>query len=572
MGTARELPDPATMGETIVHVPDEDADAREVPRRSRYAFASGSRPLEGYTIRRAVGRGGFGEVYYATSDAGKEIALKLITGHVEVERRGVVQCMNLKSPHLIAIHDMKSNEHGDTFVIMEYVAGPSLANVLAKHPQGLPPADVKAWLRGLVEGVAYLHDHGIVHRDLKPANLFMEEGVVKIGDYGLSKLISGSGELGQSESVGTCHYMAPEIGSGRYHKPIDIYAIGVVLYEMITGRVPFEGETAGEVLMKHLTAMPDLSPLPPAYRAIVGKALAKNPAHRQARAFDLLGADAPPTPEVRIIGEPPRPIPAPRPTPIEEIHLLEAEEPAFYIGPETLPPRAVKAPRPERRAGPAVATVPLPGPPPLPNGRLRAAELAGSMVAAAPTTALLVLIAYGLFDAPRDDIGTLAMPFGATLLATWTALALGKIWEGRPGVEPTARRLVGLAAGLVVGGAGCLLQELIQVEPAVAPARLDLVGSGWRVPDVVAVGSYLALAYFAVGWWKLTDRARKARFRAWPAVATALIAYLGTEILRPGGPSWPFAAVALTAVAVQVVSPWDKAAAALAQYRARLAA
>ena len=266
--------------------------------------ARAARPLDGYTIKRAIGRGGFGEVYYATSDSGKEVALKLILRNLEVERRGVVQCMNLKCPNLLAIHDLKTNDGGDTFVVMEYVAGPSLASVLAQHPDGMPLGEVRAWLRGLVEGVAYLHDHGIVHRDLKPANLFMEEGIVKIGDYGLAKLITPSQGSEHSESIGTCHYMAPEISSGKYHKPIDVYAIGVILYEMLTGRVPFEGETVGEVLMKHLTARPDLSKLPEPYRTIVGRALAKDPNQRPSRVYDLLPPeDAPKEPSVRFIGE-----------------------------------------------------------------------------------------------------------------------------------------------------------------------------------------------------------------------------------------------------------------------------
>jgi len=160
--------------------------------QGRYTFGSGSRPLEGYTIKRAIGRGGFGEVYYATSDSGKEVALKLILRNLEVERRGVMQCMNLKCPNLLTIHDMKTSDAGDAFVVMEYVAGPSLASVLKQHPGGLPLPEVRHWLKGLVDGVAYLHDHGIVHRDLKPANLFMEEGIVKIGDYGLAKLTTPS--------------------------------------------------------------------------------------------------------------------------------------------------------------------------------------------------------------------------------------------------------------------------------------------------------------------------------------------------------------------------------------------
>ena len=185
--------------------------------------------------------------------------------------------MNLKCPNLLTIFDLKTSDAGDTFVVMEYVAGPSLASVLKQYPAGLPLPEVRHWLKGLVEGVAYLHDHGIVHRDLKPANLFMEEGIVKIGDYGLAKLITPSQGTEHSESIGTCHYMAPEIGSGKYHKPIDVYAMGVILYEMLTGRVPFEGETVNEVLMKHLTARPDVSMLPEPYQVDRGQGAGQRP-------------------------------------------------------------------------------------------------------------------------------------------------------------------------------------------------------------------------------------------------------------------------------------------------------
>ena len=258
--------------------------------------------------------------------------------------------MNLKCPNLLTIFDMKTSDSGDSFVVMEYVAGPSLASVLRQYPAGLPLAEVRRWLKGLVEGVAYLHDHGIVHRDLKPANLFMEEGIVKIGDYGLAKLITPSQGTEHSESIGTCHYMAPEIGSGKYHKPIDVYAMGVILYEMLTGRVPFEGETVNEVLMKHLTARPDVSKLPQPYQTIVAKALAKDPNHRISRVFDLLPPeDAPRAPEVRIIGDGKTgPTVAAssanngatdRPAP-DDVLRIEAEEPIFYIG---LTPALVRA-------------------------------------------------------------------------------------------------------------------------------------------------------------------------------------------------------------------------------------
>src|SRR5215469_14243135 len=151
--TAEELPDvDSPMDETVVYEPQDQMgsgpsgpsglpDMRNanpsLQANGRYTFGSGSRPLDGYTIKRAIGRGGFGEVYYATSDSGKEVALKLILRNLEVERRGVKECMNLKCPNLLTVYDLKESDAGDAFVVMEYVAGPSLANVLARHPQGL---------------------------------------------------------------------------------------------------------------------------------------------------------------------------------------------------------------------------------------------------------------------------------------------------------------------------------------------------------------------------------------------------------------------------------------------------
>ena len=154
----------------------------------------------------------------------------------------------------------------------------------------MPAEEACAWFSGIAAGVAYLHDHGIVHRDLKPGNIFRDDGQVKIGDYGLSKFISCSRRSGQTESIGTVHYMAPEVANGRYGKEIDIYALGIILYEMLTGHVPFEGESVGEVLMKHLTAEPTLDKLPDGYRQVVARALAKDPTTRFASVAEMVHA------------------------------------------------------------------------------------------------------------------------------------------------------------------------------------------------------------------------------------------------------------------------------------------
>ncbi|HVP10169.1 MAG TPA: bifunctional serine/threonine protein kinase/MFS transporter [Phycisphaerae bacterium] len=253
-----------------------------------FCFRQGDRPLPGYTIQRGIGRGGFGEVYYATSDGGKEVALKYLRDNPQVELRGVAHCLNLKSPHLVAVHDVKQNADGEYFVIMEYVSGPSLRDLLNTEAGGLGPQKAAYFLREIGKGLAYLHDRGIVHRDLKPGNIFYEDGYVKIGDYGLSKFMAASQHSGQTISVGTVHYMAPEVGSGNYDRTIDIYALGVILYEMLLGRVPFSGATMGEVLMKHLTAQPEVDELPEPFPRVIRKALQKDPKDRYQTAQEMV--------------------------------------------------------------------------------------------------------------------------------------------------------------------------------------------------------------------------------------------------------------------------------------------
>ncbi|MCO6459586.1 MAG: serine/threonine protein kinase, partial [Pirellulaceae bacterium] len=359
----------------------------------KFAYASGTRPLDGFTIKRGVGIGGFGEVYFATSDAGKEVALKRIQRNLDVELRGVRQCLNLKHLNLISLYDIRYDDEGGAWVVMEFVAGESLKDVIERNPNGMPTDEVDAWFRGIAAGVAYLHDHGIVHRDLKPGNIFDDGGVVKIGDYGLSKFISCSRRSGQTESVGTFHYMAPEIGKGVYGKEIDVYALGIILFEMLTGRVPFEGESSQEIIMKHLTADPDLTGVPDRYRPAIERSLRKDPDQRFAdveslvRCFEL-GEPLEPDPIVEVLAEEvhvatAQPVPAAPPVvrpasaasdqqgtlyisdeePAAEIVFGPVQQRAGKLPPRTLqPPGPVQPPQPPRtslQSTPAVAQEPV---------------------------------------------------------------------------------------------------------------------------------------------------------------------------------------------------------------------
>jgi serine/threonine protein kinase len=596
--------------------------------QNRYTFASGARPLDGYTIKRAIGRGGFGEVYYATSDSGKEVALKLVLRNLDVEKRGVVQCMNLKCPNLLTVYDLRTNDAGDAFVIMEYVSGPSLASVLAKHPDGMPLDEVRAWLKGLVEGVAYLHDHGIVHRDLKPANLFVEEGIVKIGDYGLAKLITPSHGTEHSESIGTCHYMAPEIASGKYNTPIDVYAIGVILYEMLTGRVPFEGETVGEVLMKHLTSRPDVSMLAEPYRSIVAKALSKDPNHRQARVYELLPPDdAPSAPSFRFIGDgkdaPPSPArdagakasPA-APKEKEEVYRIEAEEPVFYIGPETRPPASAMArlranwaaircnrarqrkpgnklaaqPQPQPRPNPPrpqaqpprqvrrvamVSPKPKPTPPPPPepvplaSRRVRIADLSSSMLKGALLSALFTYPASLMLEIdPSRSPEWVSFLFATTLLGVWGTLAAGKIQESL-GLGRWPRRGLALLTGVGVGLACLAFGSWVGVGTLPATDAI-LVHSGFprgKAPEPQMILLFFSLVSLVSGWPRLATYDRPHWFRFWPVLLAG-----GTAAALSAAASVPeqvgMVVAVLIAVIAQLVAPWNGPAAAYARYAA----
>lgn len=254
----------------------------------RFTYQSGAQPLAGFTIQRGIHRGGFGEVYFAQSTGGKEVALKLLhqQDH-EVEVRGVTQCLNLKHPNLVNLFDLKTDDQGDHWVVMEYVGGSSLEDVLESFPDGLPLVEVRDWLVGLVAGVSHLHERGIVHRDLKPANVYRENGIVKVGDVGLSKRIDNGTGRQNTQSVGTVYYMAPEVAKGQYGPEVDVYSLGVMLYELITGKLPFCGETTAEILMKHLTAQPDLLPIPRPLRPTIARALEKDPRKRTPTARQL---------------------------------------------------------------------------------------------------------------------------------------------------------------------------------------------------------------------------------------------------------------------------------------------
>jgi serine/threonine protein kinase len=504
----------------------------------KFTYGSGTRPLDGYTIKRGIGQGGFGEVYYAVSDGGKEVALKLVRSNLEVELRGMAQCLNLKHPNLVALFDIKKDPQGDSWVVMEYVGGESLNHVLNRHPRGLAHDLVQQWFVSLAKSVGHLHDNGIVHRDLKPGNIFIENGLVKVGDYGLSKFISGSVRSAQTQSVGTVHYMAPEISTGNYGKQIDIYAAGIILYEMLTGEVPFQGESAGEILMKHLTATPDLSKLPIGYREIVGMALAKNPAHRFDCFADMARA-------VEMIGSPvQKAAPIPNSPPLKQ-------PPVQHHGSE--PPLALPAEL---------------------SPKEKVAELSLSLVLAAVWSAMFAFLWWAISSAmnkPRD-LGEVGSFFYLMTLASWAVMIPGKVWEQRKG-DAWLRRGTLMVLGLGLGVAAAWLNgwhfdqnvdETVAVAGGGLPGPLlaDISRDNVMLGKLVGYMAFFAVPFFLMRWWKLTDRGRSRRFSFYPVLLAGVLAYIGVFLWPERSMSSPLditgsIALTMTAVIIQLVSPWE---------------
>jgi beta-lactam-binding protein with PASTA domain len=245
-----------------------------------------------YVIKRKLGSGGMADVYLAEDqELGRRVALKLLDDRhasdeqfVERFRREAQSAAGLNHPNIVSIFD-RGRAEGTYYIAMEFLDGRTLKELLVRNgPTPIPIAIDYA--RQILGALAFAHRNGIIHRDIKPHNIVVGgDGRLKVTDFGIAR--SGASQMTEAGSiVGTAQYLSPEQARGAPVDPrSDLYSLGIVLYEMLTGKVPFTGDTPVEIAMKHLSQIPEppssLRPdVPHDLDAVVMRALAKDPEQR----------------------------------------------------------------------------------------------------------------------------------------------------------------------------------------------------------------------------------------------------------------------------------------------------
>jgi serine/threonine-protein kinase len=245
-----------------------------------------------YIIQEKLGEGGMGVVYKGIhKDIEQTVAIKVLYPQYakdenfreRFKREAKVQA-KLHHPNVVNILNYLEDEDGNMYIVMEYVGGGSLEDKMRTGKISL--SDSVSVIIQVLNALSYMHSNGIIHRDIKPSNIMFADSIVKVSDFGIAKPMSDKGLTKTGAIVGTVWYMAPEIIKGEAPTPAsDLYAVGVILYQLLTGRTPFYGRTDFEVMKSHLEKEPQppetLNPnLPPGTWDLVKKALAKSPRER----------------------------------------------------------------------------------------------------------------------------------------------------------------------------------------------------------------------------------------------------------------------------------------------------
>lgn len=248
---------------------------------------------ERYEIIKSIGEGGMANVYLAKDIIlDRKVAIKVLRGDLSNDdkfirrfQREALSASSLSHPNIVEMYDV-GEDNGNYYIVMEYVEGKTLKQLLKKRGSLTVSEAIDIMLQ-LTDGIAHAHDSYIIHRDLKPQNIMIEEdGTIKITDFGIAMALNST-QLTQTNSVmGSVHYLPPEQANGKGSTiKCDIYSMGILFYELLTGILPFKGENAVEIALKHMKdPLPSIrkqnSSIPQSVENIILKATAKNPKNR----------------------------------------------------------------------------------------------------------------------------------------------------------------------------------------------------------------------------------------------------------------------------------------------------
>ena len=263
-------------------------------------LSKGQKINDRYEIIKNIGEGGMANVYLAQDTIlDRKVAVKVLRGDLSNDdkfirrfEREALSVSNLSHPNIVEVYDV-GVEEGNHYIVMEYIDGKTLKQLLKKR-ESLTLTEVVDIMTQITDGIAHAHDSYIIHRDIKPQNIMIEDdGRIKITDFGIAMALNAT-QLTQTNSVlGSVHYLPPEQASGKSATiKSDIYAMGILMYELITGNVPFKGDNAVEIALKHMKdKIPSVRKqdpsIPQSVENIILKAAAKNPRNRYDSAKEM---------------------------------------------------------------------------------------------------------------------------------------------------------------------------------------------------------------------------------------------------------------------------------------------
>lgn len=263
-------------------------------------LSKGQKINDRYEIIKTIGEGGMANVYLANDTIlDRKVAIKVLRGDLSNDekfirrfKREAISVSNLSHPNIVEVYDV-GEEDGNYYIVMEYIEGKTLKQLLQKRG-ALTLNEVIDIMTQLTDGLAHAHEAYIIHRDIKPQNIMIEDnGLVKITDFGIAMALNST-QLTQTNSVmGSVHYLPPEQANGKGSTvKSDIYSLGILMYELLTGSVPFKGDTAVEIALKHMKEkIPSIRKqnptIPQSVENIVLKATAKNPKNRYDNVRDM---------------------------------------------------------------------------------------------------------------------------------------------------------------------------------------------------------------------------------------------------------------------------------------------